>query len=141
MLGALLPLALPAAKVFGGLAVAGIAGDLALSGAGSVGRLFSNERGARDRAAFAQAGLNQLMMLGMVPAEGRDASLAVRDQFLADTVGQSSTRMGRIAQQANEAAAFRDIMFGRANLIRQASIQSQPHPLELLAGLRSFTNG
>jgi len=138
---AFLPLALPAAKWVGGALAVGFAGDLALKGAGSVGRLFSNEGGARDRAAFAQAGLNQLMMLGMDNRDITDNLFSTRDQFLADTVGRSNTRMGRMAQDASDVAAFRDIMFGRANLIRQASIQSQPHPLELLAGLRSFTNG
>jgi hypothetical protein len=133
----LAPLAISAAK---GVGVT-LAGMALFEGAGRLGSLFTEQGGARDRAAFAQAGLNQLSMLGISQRDPTGSLFGIRDQFLADTVGQSNTRMGRMTQAAGEAAAFRDIMFGRANLIRQASIQSQPHPLELLAGLRSFTNG
>jgi len=136
MVAPLIPLGISLAKGLAGGAVA----TGAFMGIGRVGSLFSEQGGARDRAAFAQAGLNQLSMLGISQRDPTGSLYGVRDQFLADTVGQSSTRMGRMTQAAGEAAAFRDIMFGRANLIRQASIQSQPHPLELLAGLRSFTN-
>lgn len=121
-----------------GLGLAGgAASELGFRGIGAL--LGGGSRQAQDRAAFAQASLNRLANIGVDSMfDPRDSLMGVRDQFLADTIGQFNTRQGRMVEQTATAGAFRDVLFGRANQIRMASMQTQPHPLEMLAGIRSF---
>lgn len=115
----------------------GAASEVGFRAAGSL--LGGGGRAAQDRAAFAQASLNRLANIGVdTMFDPRESLMGVRDQFLADTIGQFNTRQGRMTEQAATMGAFRDVLFGRANQIRMASMQTQPHPLEMLAGIRSF---
>ena len=117
--------------------VGGAATELGFRGVGAL--LGGSDRAAQDRAAFAQASLNRLANVGVDTLfDPRGAMLDTRDQFLADTIGQFNTRQARMTEQAATVGAFRDVLFGRANQIRMASMQTQPHPVEMLAGIRSF---
>lgn len=134
---------LPAALIAAGpmLKTAGVAIGSTVAFDVGLRALFGGggDRQSQDRAAFAQASLNRLANVGVdTMFDPRDSLMGVRDQFLADTIGQFNTRQGRMVEQTATAGAFRDVLFGRANQIRMASMQTQPHPLEMLAGIRSF---
>lgn len=122
-----------------GSAVASAAGWGVFEGLDVLANRATGRGKAADDARMAQAALNRLAGLPIYDTIGDPTGYEfTRASFLADTIGRSNTSLDRAAGRAASATSARDLMFARANQIRASAIATQPHPVELLAGLRSI---
>lgn len=116
---------------------AGAGFEVGLRGIGA-GYNYATGKGlSQERALLTQAILNQVAGRPFAqPVDINDLDAAGGRAF-ASTI--TAGNMRESIESADRVNTLRDLMFGRADAIRAASIQSQPHPVELLAAMRGLS--